>query len=159
MPVIVHVLDNLSYYFYARGFGDGFQEGIVSLISVDCLEPMYMPNGLALRQRRDGRDAFSIIAYSGKTRLHASGGTAIRWRYVLSRGSIPDRQDQLAVSKTEFDLNSTERRGEPTEDPCIQITQNKVNWVLLVKHVGANDALHHKGPCLAKASRQSPASD
>jgi hypothetical protein len=32
MPVIVHVLDNLSYYFYARGFSDGLHEGIVSLM-------------------------------------------------------------------------------------------------------------------------------
>jgi hypothetical protein len=51
----------------------------------------------------------------------AGGG----WRYVLSRGSIHDRRNDLAVSKTEFDLNSTERRGEPTEDPGIQITQTK----------------------------------
>ena len=77
----------------------------------------------------------------------------------MSRGSIPDRQDELAVSKTEFDLNGIERRGEPIEDQGIQITQNKIRWVLLVKHVGANGALHHTGPDPAKASRLSRAND
>ena len=104
-------------------------------------------------------DRWPLGHREGVRDLRPSGGAAARWRYVLSRGSIPDRYDPPAVSKIDFDLNSNERRGEPTTNPYLQITQNKINWVLPVKHVGVNGALHHKGPYLAKASKQSPASD
>ena len=42
-----------------------------------------MPNGMAQRQRRDGRDDTTIIAHSGKPRLRASGGAAVRLEPVL----------------------------------------------------------------------------
>jgi len=44
-------------------------------------------NGMAQRQRRDGRDATTIIANSTKTRLHASGRAAVRLEPVLNRFS------------------------------------------------------------------------
>jgi len=37
------------------------------------------PNGMARRQRRNWRDTLPIIAYSGKSRLRASGEAAARW--------------------------------------------------------------------------------
>ena len=71
--------------------------GLVHLLPIIARQlnpkPLFLPNG-----------------------LRAPAPKAVRWRYVLSRGSIHDRRNDLAESKAEFDLNSSERRGEPTED-------------------------------------------
>jgi len=42
-------------------------------------------NGMAQRDRRNWRDTLPIIAYSGKSRLRASGEAAVRWEPVLGR--------------------------------------------------------------------------
>jgi hypothetical protein len=64
-------------------------------------------------------------AFSG--RVHPlSGVAAVAWRYVLSRGSIPDRQAELAVSKGEFDLNSTERRGNQPKTQASRLLTSKL---------------------------------